>query len=726
MARGHLSPPGRGKNRGQYSEPEQAAGQDFVWISGLPQTRQEQEKNPVCCRSRRGSKKEGETMATWQQAQNTYEFKRKIGQGGGGAAWLCWHRGLQKEVILKQILRPSAMESENRREVNILKNLRHPSLPGVLDFIEIDGQLFTVMDYISGTNLDDWLKANPNPSLSELQTLSGDICSALQLLHSQNPPIIHCDIKPANIMIRPGCHGVLIDFNTSLDGSNIRSLGKSHGFCPPELAAAIDYLKTYRRVPQGMVTTRSDIYEMGCVLYRMATGTIYNPAQPLWGLIEDRYVPELVPVLQKALAQDPAQRFGSIQEMDHAMQTLKFANERLKKYRKKAAVLSGVYIAGLCSSIVLCGVSVWLMRQSHAADYSQVITAMAAAREDGDHEEVDQLFNEAMQVDNRNLDAYSQQAFSLYEQGKYPECVSFIERSIVSDPGLLDESMASQNIRYLLADSYYRQGKYPEAVKAFDELFAHEELQPSFYRDYAVALGRNNNLIKAQDILEQAAAKGLDDASLQYAQAEVEYARGNTSQAVALMKDVLPKLDADSVKMHAFFALADWYETLQMDEEAQKLLKEASSVLPKSLLPAILEERLQADLDLAAREDEFSTYYRADALETIDEIIANNWDAFATYDARAIILQKMGDLDGAWKELDVMDEKYGESYVTAMRRAFIEVDRQALLPNESRSYAEFARWHDKAKAGYDASKPDAEMDLLERTFREVQEGGWLS
>lgn len=664
-------------------------------------------------------------MATWQQVQMTYVFQRQIGRGGGGVAWLCWHKGLQKQVVLKQILRPSTREEENRREVNVLKNLRHPSLPGVLDFIEIEGQLFTVMDYIEGMDLEKWLQNTPQPTLREIQTLSGDLCGALDLLHTQNPPIIHCDIKPANIIIRPGCHGVLIDFNTSLDGGTIRSLGQTYGYCPPELAAAIDYLNRYHIVPQGMVGTTCDVYELGCVFYSMAAGEIYDPSRQKWGLIEDRYVPELVPVLQKALEPDPSRRFSSVLELDHAMQTLRFGNTRLKKYRKKAAILSGVYIAGLCLSIALCGVSIYWMKADHNRKYEELITQMTAARRDGDHGQVQELFNEAMDLDDDRLDAYSQQAFSLYEQGKYDACVRFIEESIFSDPKLMDESMASQNVRYLLADSLYRQEKYEESVQAFKDLFDHDELQPAFYRDYAVALGRNGNLLQAQDILEEAALKGLDDASLQYAQAEVEYASGNVKTALELMKDVLPDLTDNSVKMHAYFALGDWYQEEGELEEAQKLLKDACSVLLLSLQPALLEERLQCDLDLGGREDEYSNYYRSDALETIEQIVDNNWDNFNTHDTKVIVLHKMNNLPAAAEELDWMESNYDPSYVTHKRRAFLEVDRQALLPNEARDYTEFARQYDLARQYYDASKPDEEMNLLERTYQDVEEGGWL-
>lgn len=664
-------------------------------------------------------------MATWQQAQMTYVFQRQIGRGGGGVAWLCWHKGLQKQVVLKQILHRSSREEENRREVNVLKNLRHPSLPGVLDFIEIEGQLFTVMDYIEGMNLEQWLQNSPQPTLKEIQTLCDDLCGALDLLHTQNPPIIHCDIKPANIIVRPGCHGVLIDFNTSLVGSIIRSLGHTYGYCPPELAAAIDYLQRYHIVPQNMVDTRCDVYELGCVLYRMAAGEIYDPQRPLWHVIEQRYVPELVPVLQKALQYDPGQRFSSVRELNQAMQTLRFANDRLKRYRKKAAVLTGVYIAGLCCSIVLCGASVYWMRADHHKKYDELITQMTAARREGDHDRVEELFDEAMDLDDGRLEAYSQQAFSLYEQGDYEDCVRFIEESILTDSGLLDESMASQNVRYLLADSLYRQQKYDESVEAFQDLFEHDELQPSFYRDYAVALGRSKKLLQAQEILEEAAAKGLDDASLQYAQAEVEYAKGNVKTALELMKDVLPDLEESSVKMHAFFALGQWYQETGETEEAQKLLKDACGILPQSLLPAILEERLQCDLDLAAKEDEYSNYYRADALECIEEIEKNSWDNFNTHDTKVIVLHKMGDLQSASEELDWMEENYDPSYVTHKRRAFLEVDRQALLPNEARDYTEFERQYNLARDYYDASKPDAEMDLLERTYNDVKEGGWL-
>ena len=106
-----------------------------------------------------------------------YEIERKIGSGGGGVVYLGRHLRLEKPVVLKADKRTLAAKPEAlRREVDMLKGLSHTYIPQVYDFVEQDGVVYTVMDYIEGESLDKLL-ARKEP-LSQPAQAVGTVKSA--------------------------------------------------------------------------------------------------------------------------------------------------------------------------------------------------------------------------------------------------------------------------------------------------------------------------------------------------------------------------------------------------------------------------------------------------------------------------------------------------------------------------------------------------------------------
>ena len=168
--------------------------------------------------------------------KNTYRLMEEIGSGGGGIVYKAYHERLKKYVVVKEIRDCVKGVLESSTEANILKNLRQTYLPQVFDFIETDEKIFTVIDYIPGESLDKALEKEGKFNQKEVLKWVKQLAEALAYLHSQTPPIIHSDIKPANIMLTPQRDICLIDFNVSLafDEGMRTSTGISGGYSPPE------------------------------------------------------------------------------------------------------------------------------------------------------------------------------------------------------------------------------------------------------------------------------------------------------------------------------------------------------------------------------------------------------------------------------------------------------------------------------------------------------------
>ncbi len=185
-----------------------------------------------------------------------YQIIEEIGAGGGGIVFRAKHLRLQTDVVVKKIRDDVRSKVDVRAEADILKNLKHPYLPRVYDFIETPEGVYTVIDYIEGDNLEDViLKQGAFPE-GLVRKWAVQLGEALDYLHSQNPPIIHSDIKPANVMLTKEGDVCLIDFNISLAmGESMESaVGISAGYSPPE-----QYRDpaTYARITQNYTQRRS-------------------------------------------------------------------------------------------------------------------------------------------------------------------------------------------------------------------------------------------------------------------------------------------------------------------------------------------------------------------------------------------------------------------------------------------------------------------------------------
>ena len=201
--------------------------------------------------------------------ENRYRVDSLLGQGGMGAVYRAWDQRLAVWVALKEN-RLSSPEAHAQfvREAQVLARLHHSNLPKVMDhFITPDGLQYLVMTFIEGINLADLLASRGRQSPAEVASWLEQVCDALTYLHSQNPPIIHRDIKPQNIKVTPDGRVFLVDFGLSKVGSIYQStasgaLGVTPGFSP------------WEQYGQGHTDQRSDVYALTATLYAMLTGEI--------------------------------------------------------------------------------------------------------------------------------------------------------------------------------------------------------------------------------------------------------------------------------------------------------------------------------------------------------------------------------------------------------------------------------------------------------------------
>ena len=302
---------------------------------------------------------------------NTYKIVRKLGEGGGGIVYLAYHTRLQKQIVLKEIKNSHKIKN-CRREVDILKGLHHTYLPEVYDFIEIDGHLYTVMSYIPGKSFQQLVQEGHRFKQSQLRRWGMQLCSALDYLHNQKPPIIHSDIKPANIMVTPQGNICLIDFNISffLDGTAM--VGYTHGYSSPEQKS----IAFHENMEDVILDDKTDIYSVGAVFYYLITkekinyenGNLINHE-----LLESKVSQVFTNIIYKATAYKKEDRFQSSNEMLKAFLQIPKKDMRYQKVVKahKLTLLFSTFL--LAASIVLAGVGIHELKLEKVDHYNSLV-----------------------------------------------------------------------------------------------------------------------------------------------------------------------------------------------------------------------------------------------------------------------------------------------------------------------------------------------------------------
>ncbi len=308
-----------------------------------------------------------------------YELGREIGAGGGGIVYLGRHIRLDKQIVLKADKRKlSAGEEKLRNEVDLLKGLSHTYIPQVYDFVQAGDTVYTVMDYVEGESLDKLLKRGLRIPQRMVIKWACQLLEALSYLHSQKPHgILHGDIKPANIMLRPDGNICLIDFNIALalgEEGAVR-VGYSRGYASPEqyISDPVFYsrLTKMRSTSKSAVhartqadadskassqsssssqkkvcmDARSDIYSLGATLYRLLTGQTAVKWKPDTGLLNQYCSPQTSAIIQKSMIPDPAGRYQTAEEMLDAFLHLRTDDSRVRRTRKRFRVLTAVSAA---------------------------------------------------------------------------------------------------------------------------------------------------------------------------------------------------------------------------------------------------------------------------------------------------------------------------------------------------------------------------------------------
>ncbi len=249
------------------------------------------------------------------EIKDQYDFIRQIGEGGMGKVYEAYDKSLKRKVAIKRV-RPELVRSAYVREqflseARMVALLRHPCIVEIYTVIESENSLYLVFEYVDGQTLETRLDIDGRLPFSQVKEIFKHVCEGLAYAHAQD--IIHCDLKPGNIMILEDNQAKVMDFGVAkkLDNqTGARTVAGTPAYMAPEQQ-------------RGFMRKQSDVYSLALCVYEALVGQVPWTVKG-FNIAHKKIVPasKLAPhvppavdeVLADALKEDPKKRIQSIEE----------------------------------------------------------------------------------------------------------------------------------------------------------------------------------------------------------------------------------------------------------------------------------------------------------------------------------------------------------------------------------------------------------------------------
>lgn len=267
------------------------------------------------------------------EVKEQYDFIRQLGEGGMGKVYEAYDKVLKRRVAIKRV-RPELVRSAYVREqflaeARMVALLRHPCIVEIYTVIESESALYLVFEYVDGQTLETRLDIDGRIPFSKAKQIFDDVCRGLHYAHSQD--IIHCDLKPGNIMIYGDEKAKVMDFGVAKKSveqeSGARTVAGTPAYMAPEQQ-------------KGFMRKQSDIYSLGLCLYETLVGQVpwtvkgfevaTKKIVPVSKLVRNT-PPAVDKLLEDALKEDPKQRIQTIDEFWSRLQAIEPLEDDLEQ-----------------------------------------------------------------------------------------------------------------------------------------------------------------------------------------------------------------------------------------------------------------------------------------------------------------------------------------------------------------------------------------------------------
>lgn len=623
-----------------------------------------------------------------------YQIIREIGSGGTGIIYLAEHLRLRKKVVVKKIKDHFAGQVNGRAEVDILKRLHHSYLPQVYDFLVIGASIYTVMEYVEGQDLQQYLSQGYHFSEQTVQKWLLQLCEVLEYLHTQTPPILHSDIKPSNIMITKQGDVCLIDFNISLDGEVSKDIqGVSPWFAAPEQYEKAANIR-YGRRDSIVLDGRMDIYSLGAVFYSVMTGRLPSPDKEQYQDIFSMEIPYsdgIRAIIAKAMRKKVTVRFQSAHQMKKALLDVSKMDPLYRRYN--SLQIGSIFIWLIC---VIVG----------------VLFLYYGSWQNG-VEKWQQAYRELY------LLAEAQEETEIVSQG------TEMLNSSVYKGYLKKHEEKKAEVLHVLGESYFRQESFKEAASYYKEAW---ELRPEdgrFCKDYAIALVRSGLISKARCVMESAEGlKNLSAGEILLIQAEMSGMAKDYDSALAKLEE-LKKLDAGSadteVHVSGYLLEASIYDEQDEYGKAVGALESAEKLKSSKEVLRHMGQSAVKGASASSRSVNRNTYLQK-AFECYQRLNVNSNPSYEDRMNLALVERAMGKYEDSNATLKEMNQIYKDDYNIPMWMCYNYLNQAKEQGSYSKVFEDLQYHFQESKHRYDLSgQSDQDMEELITIMKELEE-----
>lgn len=563
---------------------------------------------------------------------NTYRILQEIASGGMGTVFLAYHLRLQKYVVIKRVPFSRRKHGVSQKEADILKNLHHPCLPQVYDYYETDHAACTVLDYVEGYSLEDYIAQRVCCTEQQLRRWLRQITEALVYLHSQKPPIIHGDVKPGNIIIKPDGNAVLIDFNISLISDYGEITGLSFPYASPEqqeLARA----ESLEQQSGIILDSRTDVYSLAATFYHLMCG---NPPSPLSGTPKLSgfgldYSRRITSLLDQALSRDRGQRPADSSAFLRKVNRLYLVERDCRLVlacRCTALALSGILIA--------CGIFCLSLghEKTIEQEYGKAISEISTDIENG----------QITQAAETSISALNNERFY---------------RFFRNNPDMKAQLLA------ILGDAAFASEEFHEASQWYTQAYeTADSVKNEYCTDAIAAAAEAGELDRAQELFD--AAQELNPDEQLYIKVVLAACSGSASECASAAEELLQR--SQNAKLCALTCISAAEASERYDTALTWLARAETYADEKTERRGIAAS--YAEIAKKARDEETADCALERAQRCYEALIEAPYPAKADRLNYAVVLRIAGRHSAAREYLEGMLKDYPEDYRVLMQLAF--------------------------------------------------------